>query len=135
YGLAVRRRTTTAGQVVAFSAGLAAVAVALLPPLDDAAAGSLTAHMAQHVILLAVAAPLLALGVPVPSPERGWAWWAAGALVVQSVVMWAWHAPAPYEAALRHQPLHALEHASFLVSATALWWAIGLRRRRGTAVP
>ena len=50
-----------------FFAGLATVAVALASPLDGAAETSLTAHMVQHVLLLAVAAPLLALGAPVPT--------------------------------------------------------------------
>ena len=58
------RRLVTPAQVRFALAGWCATAMALLPPLDTAAARSLTAHMAQHVLLLAVAAPLLAAGAP-----------------------------------------------------------------------
>lgn len=143
-----------------FTAGLAAVAVAVLPPLDGAAERSLTAHMVQHVVLIVVAAPLLAIGTPVPallrvlpagmgrqattawrraliSRDRYWATWAVAALVVQSAVMWAWHAPVLYEAALHFEPLHGLEHLSYLVTSVVFWWCVGLGsvRQRGGAVP
>ena len=122
--------------------------------------GSLTAHMVQHVLLLVVAAPLLAMGAPRPTmlwalPEprreralglwrasvaghaRNWAAWVGAAVVAQSVVMLAWHTPALYEAALGNGVLHALQHASYLVTATAFWWAVGVGRTRkhGAAVP
>jgi putative membrane protein len=38
------------------------------------------------------------------------------------IVLWAWHVPALYDAAVRDPLLHALEHGSLLVSATAFWW-------------
>lgn len=121
---------------------------------------SLTAHMVQHVLLLVVAAPLLAMGAPLPTmlralPDRlraralrwwracladharRWAVWVSAALLAQSVVMLAWHAPALYEAALGSGALHVLQHASYLVTATVFWWAVGLgaTRRHGAAVP
>jgi cytochrome c oxidase assembly factor CtaG len=149
----------TAGQGWCFAAALATCAAALLPPLAAQADHSLVAHMVQHVLLLVVAAPLLALGAPLPTllwalPARGRRWasvpwrralrsharqwpaWVAGTLLVASVVMVAWHAPALYEAALRHEALHALEHVSFLATATALWWSVGVGsgRPKGAAV-
>jgi putative membrane protein len=136
------------------------MAVALLPPLATRADDSLVAHMVQHVLLLVVAAPLLALGAPLPallwvlpgpgrarasvpwrralrSHGRRWSAWALGTLVLSSVVMLAWHAPVLYEAAVRHEAVHALEHLSFLATATAFWWALGVGspRPRGAAVP
>src|SRR5690606_16368504 len=36
-------------------------------------------------------------------------------------VLWAWHASATYDAALRSEPLHVLEHALFLVTAILFW--------------
>lgn len=166
YGVGLRRmwraagtgRLVRRGQVWSFGAGMVAVAVALAPPLDNAVDRSLTVHMVQHVILLSVAAPLVALGAPLPTllwalPPRlrgaglrlwrramasqrgsGWLGWLAGALVVQSVVMWAWHAPALFGAALRQPALHALEHSSFLATSVVLWWVLTARRsRRGAA--
>lgn len=119
--------------VAAFAAGLGVTGVALVPPFDDAAARSLTAHMVQHVLLIAVAAPLLGGGLP-PSGRRRWRSWAVATLAVQAIVMWAWHAPGLYEAALRHEPVHALEHLSLLGTATVFWWVLDVRRPAGSAV-
>ena len=64
------------GRAAAFFAGLTVVAVALLSPVDTYAEALLSVHMAQHVLLTLVAAPLLLLGRPgtialrVVSPER-----------------------------------------------------------------
>lgn len=160
WAAAGRGRLVTRGQVGCFAAALATLAVALLPPLAARADDSLVAHMVQHVLLLTVASPLLVLGAPVPAllwalPEKGraagtvpwrrllrshsrrWLPWVSGSLVVASVTMAAWHAPVLYEAALHHEPLHALEHATFLATATTFWWALGLgsRRPKGGAVP
>ena len=146
------------GIALLFYAGLLTVAVALASPLDTAAATSLPAHMTQHVLLLAVAGPLLAFGMPLPTllwalPTRGrrrsvavtrhvarahdrhFASWIAAALVVEAVVMWGWHVPAAYEAALRDPALHAVEHASFLLVSSVAWWSVtnGRRSLRGAA--
>ena len=51
--------------------------------------------------------------------------------VVGALVLWAWHMPALYEAALAHEPVHVLEHASFLGAAVLFWsvvFASGTRR-------
>jgi putative membrane protein len=155
WGSAGRRRLVRVSQVRNFVAGAVVLAVALQVPH-----GSLTAHMVQHVLLLVVAAPLLAAGAPLPtmlwalppasreralalwrvalrSHGRRWVVWAGGALVVQSVVMLAWHVPSAYEAAVRHDLLHVLQHASYVVTATAFAWSVGVGspQRHGAAVP
>jgi cytochrome c oxidase assembly factor CtaG len=59
------------------------------------------------------------------------------AFVLSSAALLLWHAPAPYEAALRHPAVHALEHISFVATATLFWWmALGATRRsrRGLGV-
>ncbi len=146
------------GTALLFFAGLLTVAVALASPLDTAASTSLPAHMTQHVLLLAVAGPLLAFGMPFPTllwafparlrrrgvavtrhvaraHDRHFASWIAAALVVEAVVMWGWHVPAAYEAALRNPALHAVEHASFLLVSSIAWWSVtnGRRSLRGAA--
>ena len=164
YAGAARWRRATGRPMVtpweswSFAARLAAVAVAVASPLDAVADRSLTAHMTQHVLLLAVAGPLLALGSPLPTLawalppsrrrqtlpvsrrlhahlDRHFPTWVIGLLAVQALVMWAWHLPDAYQAAVRIDALHALEHVSFLVTATASWWAVvaGRRSRRGAA--
>jgi putative membrane protein len=139
---AVARRQA---QTWSFYLGLLAVLVALEGPLDHADETSQAWHMAQHVVLLAVAAPLLVLGAPL----RRVAWmmpeeWesrlrrnrvlrtvsgatlalVAIAIIVQSAVLAAWHLPGPYQAAVRNPLVHVLEHLAFLGAGVLLWWAI-----------
>ncbi|MDQ6748401.1 MAG: cytochrome c oxidase assembly protein [Candidatus Dormibacteraeota bacterium] len=141
-----------------FFAGLAAVAVAVASPIDTLAERSLSAHMVQHVLLLSVAGPLLALGAPLPtllwalprssrgralsarrrlqaSHDRHFPIWVAALLAVQAAVMWSWHLPDAYQAALRNPAIHSVEHLSFLLTSTAAWWSVvtGRRSRRGAA--
>lgn len=141
-----------------FFGGLAVVAIALASPLDVAADTSLSAHMVQHVLLLSVAGPLLALGMPLPTllwalptgarrratvvarriihvHDRRFVTWVATVLLAEALVMWCWHVPYAYQAAIRDPALHACEHASFLVVSTVTWWSVatGRRSRRGAA--
>jgi putative membrane protein len=99
---------------------------------------SFTVHMVQHVMLVVVTAPLLALAAPLfvdrlPAPwprfaasVRGpaWAAWAGVALLLQTVAMIAWHIPGPFEAAVRHEPLHGAEHIILLATAVLFWWVV-----------
>ena len=155
YALGVRRVWRRAGsgrgvkpwEAASFAAGLAALFVALVSPLDALAAALVSAHMAQHVLLTVVAAPLLALGAPhvaflwaLPAPHRrsaaGWARWRGAratwdvlrhplaAWTLHAVVLWSWHAPRLYEATLRSEVVHAVQHASFLGSALLFWWVL-----------
>ncbi|MDQ3679936.1 MAG: cytochrome c oxidase assembly protein [Actinomycetota bacterium] len=143
------------GRAVAFGAGLAVVLVTLSAPVEHRSLERLWVHMVQHEALVAGAAPLLILGNPLPAllwalppgpravvapwwrrlsrshaRPSGWVAWAAAAFGVQTVALWGWHAPDPYQAALRSEWLHSLQHASFLATALFFWWAvIGARRR------
>lgn len=135
-----------------FAGGLAAIALALVTPLDALSEALASAHMVQHVLLLLIAAPLLAVAAPLARLLRGAP--AAGVrtlvrsrralaltranlhlLTDPSVVwllhagtIWFWHAAVPYEAALQSQALHVVEHASFLVTAM-LFWSVVIRSR------
>lgn len=128
-----------------FVGALITLGVALLSPLDALSAALASAHMVQHVLLVLVAAPLLALSAPSSAilrgtPVRG----RRGLLRAQRrlrlrgrtaavlrqpitvwllhvAVLWCWHAAALYDAALEHPLLHALEHASFLVTGLLFW--------------
>ena len=125
-------------------AGWAVVGVALSPPLDAAADESLPLHMLQHMLLLAVAPPLLILGEPIrvafdllpPSGARRLAAWLRWrplaallhplvALAVFAVVVLATHLPAVFDGAIASDPLHALEHGAYLF-AGLLFWAAAL---------
>jgi cytochrome c oxidase assembly factor CtaG len=56
------------------------------------------------------------------------------ATILHAVAIWAWHVPPAFEAALLHEPLHWLQHLSFLVTALFFWWAMFETRRQGAAV-
>jgi cytochrome c oxidase assembly factor CtaG/cytochrome c2 len=111
----------------------AAVALLALVGLHGAADRSLAGHMAQHVLLLNVAGPLLALGTAVPRVLRGArpAVALAAGVVVQTTAVWVWHAPGPYQAAIRTDALHAAEHLVFLGAAMVFWWSVMSAARRG----
>jgi len=133
-----------------FAAGLLVTAAALVSPLHAAAEGNLVAHMVQHVLLLAVAAPLLVAGAPLPAllwclPDgaRRWAmhhWrravqaqrgrghvrWLVAATGLHIATLAVWHLPLLYDAAVSNDAVHAVEHLSFLGTACGFWWAVGL---------
>lgn len=141
-------RGVTRGQAACYSAGVAALAVALVSPLDALGESLFWGHMVQHLVLMLVAAPLLALGAPVVpslwvlgagSRRRLGLWWhrarvlpglvavATTPLVAWALhvgVLWAWHLPAVYQAALGNEAIHALEHTSFLGTALLFWWVV-----------
>lgn len=136
---------------------LAVVAAAIASPLDGLAGALASAHMVQHVLLILVAAPLLVAGAPVfaslaaaARPSRvalarvarkplvkGVGRFALSAVVawlVHAAALWAWHSAALYDAALRYDPVHALEHLTFIGTAM-LFWNVVLARRRARRVP
>jgi len=141
------RLAVRAGAVVALGAALA-------PPLHEAAERSFAAHMVQHELLVLVAAPLVAAGwvtAPVldvlPARVRRLAltarrvravWRRAtsplAAWLLHAVTIWAWHAPALFDATLAHPLVHALEHATFTATAVAFWWSLLRPGRAGHGV-
>lgn len=137
-----------------FSAGVVLLVAALVWPLDAWAELSFSAHMAQHMVLIALAPPLL-LGHPgaiwlqglprswrpVVVSLRGWPGASGarrlfGSLAAVSLfhgaVLWGWHAPAAFELALRHDLIHWAEHATLLAAGILFWRA--LLRARGAAL-
>jgi putative membrane protein len=117
-----------------FAAGLLVLALALSPPLGKLADQLLVAHMAEHLLIGDIAALLLVLGLtgPMLVPLLRNRWIArlrvlthpVVAIVVWGVNFYVWHLPALYQAALRHDLLHALEHATFLAFGIAVWMAL-----------
>lgn len=138
-------------------AGFAALFVALASPLDAASDATFAAHMVQHLVLMVVAAPLLAFGIPAlallwnlePATRQRLArWWVArrtlrrsvatlaaplAAGVLHSLALWLWHLPALYDAAVEQPVLHLLEHMSFFWSALLFWWPVMSSHGRGAA--
>lgn len=148
-------------RTTAFHLGLAAIAAALLSPVEAAATALMSAHMLQHDLLLLGAVPLLVLARPGPRLLRGLPGVGRRAVgrtrrglrlghrhtrVVHHpvlgvaglvVVLWSWHAAAAYTAALDHDLVHVAEHASLLIGGWLFWSAVAAAartRRPGTAV-
>jgi putative membrane protein len=150
-----RGRGITPRQVLAFAAGWAVTAAALVGPLDALGARLFVAHMVQHEALMIVAAPLFVVARPLaawtwalpPSWRRGaggafhhpaWRrpWLVAtaplGAWALHALALWVWHVPRLFDAALFDDGIHALQHLSFFGAALLYWWSVlGDATRRG----
>jgi putative membrane protein len=135
-------------RLAAFFAGIVTVWIAICSPLEAFDDVSLTVHMVQHLLLAAVAPPLLLLGAPELPLLRGLPRLLARRVVspflrlpltrrfahllsnpaicwlVLTLALIGWHIPAVFELALRWDWLHKLEHASFLGTGLMFWWPI-----------
>lgn len=107
--------------------GAGVLAALWLGPLPALAREAFTAHMAIHMGVVAVAAPLLAVSVAGgrADPARRWpaAFAPVPAALVELVVVWGWHAPALHHAARRSGTAFAVEQASFLAVGLLVWLA------------
>jgi cytochrome c oxidase assembly factor CtaG len=130
-------RGAGAAQAAAFAAALVLIAVAVASPLDGLGEEYLfSAHMVQHLLLgdLAPLLVLLSLSRVIMRPatrrlvrvERALGSLAhpAVALLVGLALIYLWHLPVLYQAALGSPLLHALEHATFFTAGLAIWWPL-----------
>jgi putative membrane protein len=141
-----RRPGIGAGRLVAAAVAFTALGLALSDAVHAAGHALFTAHMAQHLLLVSVAAPALLLadplavmlwGLPARARRAMGRLLAPGhmlrrALTVATrmtvtwpayvLVLWLWHLPGPYDAALRSGLLHDLEHVLFFAAALLFWW-------------
>lgn len=143
--LAERGRRVPTGQRIAFLSGLGLILVATQTFVDPVGESALLSfHMAQHLLIADLPAPLLLYGVraPVlyffwPRPvlvtaarigvlRRFWRWLRRPqvALTVWLVTLFAWHVPVLYEAALTHRLVHDLEHVTFALGSVLAWWPL-----------
>src|SRR5713101_7977375 len=125
----------SAWRFAAFLAGIASLWIAVGSPLDAFDDVSLSVHMVQHLLLMAIAPPLVLLGAPAlpllqglpqsmargvlgPFLRRSWVK-SVGHFVANPAICWlaatlaliVWHVPSVFELALRWNWLHELEHA------------------------
>jgi putative membrane protein len=123
-----RAGRSTAGAI----AGWAIAAAALISPLCALSVSLFSARVAQHMILLLAAAPLIAAALPrwrsVKRPAFLWS-----ATIAFFVLLWFWHMPTPYEATFRSPLTYWLMHASLVGGAIALWAAL-LRQHSAQAL-
>jgi putative membrane protein len=142
----------TKGEAMYYALGWFSLVVALVSPVHLLGELLFSMHMTQHEILMLVSAPLIVLGRPfaaaawavprrsrktagaaVRSPfiGRTWSFVSNGAVawIVHAVALWVWHVPAMFQATLRSDFVHTLQHASFFGTALLFWWAILFGRR------
>ena len=117
-----------------FYAGLTVMFLSLNGPLHDLSDTYLfSAHMVQHLVLTLIVPPLLIAGTPgdmlrpalriraVASAARA-VTAPFACFMIFNVVMIVWHLPPMYNLAMAHHPIHIVQHLSFLVAATLMWW-------------
>jgi len=135
-----------AWRLAAFMSGLFLVWVATSSPLAVLDHRSLTIHMAKHLLLMTVAAPLILAGAPV-LPLLCGLWWRFSQSdivtvglrtrwlerdLARPVFCWlagtaaviGWHLPAAFQLALRYQWVHSVEDTSFVLAGLLFWWPV-----------
>ena len=144
-----------------FIAGFMILALALMSPLHQIGGALFSAHMVQHELLMAIAAPLLVRGRPaVPllwglpeslrkpvgraftTPWLNAAWRFVTipltAFILHAAAIWIWHVPSLYDASVTNELVHTAQHLSFLITALLFWWSVfhgrGNRKSDGSAV-
>jgi putative membrane protein len=132
--LAAQGRPVPLARRVSFGAGIAVVVGSLASPLANAGGELLAAHMAQHLLLADVGALLLVLGLTGPLLQPVLAIrpldrlrvlaHPAVALPLWALDLYLWHLPPLYQAALRSDAVHALEHVAFLLLGANMWLAL-----------
>ena len=107
-------------------AAVAVLAVGFVSPLCALSSALFAARTVHHVLLVAVAAPLLAWALPGRKTGP-----LALATAAQAAVFWAWHAPGAYAWALSHDAAYWLMQLSLL--GAAVWFWVGVRRASAPA--
>lgn len=112
-------RREQAGRVP-LALGVAVLLLLFVSPLCALTVALFSARVAHHVLLVAVAAPLLALAFPEreDAARRIPLAWLVG---IHAAILWLWHAPAVYEAGIRAALPYWTMQASLLASAFLLW--------------
>jgi cytochrome c oxidase assembly factor CtaG len=123
--------------LAAFAGAILVLLIALVSPLDALGEDYLfSAHMVQHLLLGDIAPLLILLSLSrvimrpltrrLQSLERALGPLAhpACALVLWLGLVYFWHIPAMYDAALNHTGIHALQHVSFFTAGVLVWWPL-----------
>jgi len=149
--LALRRtrpQQFNASRLFSFWGGLACLWIAIGSPLEAVADEILSAHMIEHLILMALVPPLVWLGLPIVPLLRGLpiflrkgianpiiryrpVRWIANQIVrpryawlLMNLTYLGWHIPAAYDFALENELWHDIEHLCFLSTAMLFWWCV-----------
>lgn len=139
-------------RLVSYLTGLVLIAISLLSPIDILSQQLFLMHMIQHLLLIMIAPPLLLIANPMPvilwglptklrlvvghglaqllhrdsrfrhvlltvtAPGIVWLAWTISVI--------GWHDPNMYNAALRYELVHDLEHLTFFLMSMFFWWNV-----------
>jgi cytochrome c oxidase assembly factor CtaG len=132
--LAEEHRPVARWRQVSFISGALLVTAVQLPPFDTIADQVLSMHMVQHILIGDVASFLIVIGLTGPviapllqirvlRPIRVLAH-PLVALALWTIDLYAWHLPFFYQLAIRHDLVHAAEHACLLWFGILLWLSL-----------
>ena len=100
-------------------AAIGVLAIAFVSPFCAMTSALFSARAAHHLVVIAVAAPLIASAMA----DR-WRVGLAPTFIAATVTLWAWHVPAFYTAALTETWLYWLMQLTLLGTATLFWRAL-----------
>lgn len=127
--LAARGTRVPTWRVVSFATGILILLAALVSPVHAIGEQLFSFHMLQHVLLgdLAPLALLAGLTGPILRPvltflhRLRFLAHPFVALPVWGVNLYVWHLPFLYEAAVRNDAIHAVEHLCFFTGGLIMW--------------
>ena len=132
--LAAEHRGIPTWRQVCWASGLVVLLIAFSSPVDHLSEQLLVVHMAEHLLIGDIAALLLVLGMTGPLlvpvlrnrvvARLRFLTHPVVAIIVWATNFYAWHIPYLYQLALRHDAIHALEHATFLFFGICMWMAL-----------
>jgi putative membrane protein len=116
-------------RMLLFGLGILILLVAFVSPVHALGERMFSFHMLQHVLLgdLAPLALLAGLTGPILRPALRWLHRLRVfanplvALPIWAVNLYLWHLPFLYDAAVRHDSVHAVEHFCFFTGGTIMW--------------
>lgn len=123
----------------ALAAALALMFIAFISPLCALASALFSARVAHHLLLIAGAAPLLAMvfaerrdtGAVDSTPALS----LTTLTLAHALIVWVWHSPSPYLMAMSSDSVYWLMQLSLLFSGLLLWRRIlSPRTSTGTAL-
>ncbi len=121
---AIHRSGASIRQRQAFAlGGWLLAATAFLSPLCALSVALFSARIAQHMVLILIAAPLIAMGLPRGQISRhpGRLW--AGTLGF-FLALWYWHMPIPYDQTFTSIAIYWCMHITLFGSSLLLWRAL-----------
>lgn len=137
---APRRPGAQRRELVHFTAGWIALAIALLSPLCNLSIALFSARVGQHMWLALIAAPLIARSRPLQTLAARLGRTALTATVrfglrpavaatFFGIALWYWHMPRPYQASFESHLTYWLMHVTLTGSAVLLWESLLARER------